>query len=392
MTDSQPDNAAPDDVTSNINAVPFSVGTALRDARVHHGLSMDEVSNRIKFAPRQIEALEADDFAHLPEIAFVRGFVRSYARLLQLDDVPLLAALPHAPEQSISLEAKALTEVPYPDIYTERKQNIIWLAAALVVAVILGLSAWLLGDKQKEQKAAEATVSGAQNATVETLALPETLPVSAVPDTEPVTTASSAEKTGAEKVAEEKVAAEKASAERAVAEKASAEKAKAEKVGAEKAAAKIAAERAIAEKVSAEIVNAEKVAAKIAIERAAAEKVAAEKKKAAEIKAAPQVVAQPTQPSAAPLAKPVVKPATAASGQPAIRMTFDADSWVEIRDKDGKILHSQLNHAGTEQSINGNPPFSLTVGYAKAAHLYYKGKAVDLESIANDEVAHLTLE
>jgi cytoskeleton protein RodZ len=73
-------------------------------------------------------------------------------------------------------------------------------------------------------------------------------------------------------------------------------------------------------------------------------------------------------------------------------MTFDADSWVEIRDKDGKILLSQLNHAGTEQSINGSPPFSLTIGYAKAAHLYYKGKVVDLESIANDEVAHLTLE
>ncbi len=388
MTDSQPDNVVPDDVTSNINAVPFSVGTALRDARVHHGLSMDEVSNRIKFAPRQIEALEADDFVRLPEIAFVRGFVRSYARLLQIDDVPLLAALPHAPEQSMSLEAKALTEVPYPDIYTERKQNIIWLSAALAVAVILGLSAWLLGDKQKEQKAAEATVSGAQNATVETLALPDTLPVSAVPDTEPVTMTSSAEKTGAEKVAEEKVAAEKAAAEKASAEKAAADKAKAEKVGAEKAAAKIAAERAIAEKASAE-----KVAAKIAVERAVAEKVAAaEKKKAAEIKAAPQVAAQPTQPSAVPLAKPVVKPATAASGQPAIRMTFDADSWVEIRDKDGKILHSQLNHAGTEQSINGNPPFSLTVGYAKAAHLYYKGKAVDLEAIANDEVAHLTLE
>ena len=386
MTENQPDNVAPDDATGNIEAVPFSVGAALRDARARHGLSVDEVSNRLKFATRQIEALEADDFAHLPETAFLRGFVRSYARLLQLDDAPLLAALPHAPEQSVSLEAKALTEVPYPDIYTERKQNIIWLAAALAVAVVLGLSAWMLGGKPKESNAPEAAVSGAQNATVETLALPAALPVSAVSDTEPVAAVPGAEKPDAGKPGADKVAVEKASADRAAAEK----------ISAEKAVAKMAAERAAADKAAADKASAEKIAAKIAAEKVsakiAAEKAVTEKKKAAEIKAVPQVAPQHAQ--AAPLAKQTVKPATVnnASGKAAIRMTFDADSWVEITDKDGKILHSQLNHAGTEQSINGNPPFTLTVGYAKAAHLYYKGKVVDLEAIANDQVAHLTLE
>jgi cytoskeleton protein RodZ len=320
MTDIQPDNATTDEATGNIEAAPFSVGTALREARVHLGLSVDEVSNRVKFAPRQIEALEADDFAHLPETAFLRGFVRSYARSLQLDPAPLLAALPHAPEQSMPLEEKALTEVPYPDIYTERKQNIIWLAAALAVAVILALSAWLLGDKQKEQKAAETTLSSAQNATVETLALPDTLPVSAVPDAEPVTVTHGSEKPGAEKLD-------------------------------------------------------------------------AEMKKTAEVKIAPQISppsAQLVQPVAVPLAKPAA--ANNALGQAAIRMTFDADSWVEITDKNGKLLLSQLNHAGTEQGINGSPPFSLVIGHAKTVHLYYKGQAVDLAPHTQIEVARLTLE
>lgn len=385
MTDNQPDNVVPDDATGNIEAVPFSVGTALREARAQHGLSVDEISNRIKFAPRQIEALEADDFAHLPETAFVRGFVRSYARLLQLDDAPLLAALPHASDQSAPLEAKALTEVPYPDIYTERKQNIIWLAAALAVAVLLALSAWLLGGKPKEQNAPEAMVSGAQNTTVETLVLPAALPVSAVPEIEPVAVTPGVEKVSAEKAAADKIATDKVVAEKAAAEKASAEKVRVEKANAEKAATeKVAAEKAATEKAAVE----KAAAGKAAAEKANAEKASAEKKKAAETKSAPQVAAQP---SAVPLAKPAVKP-VAASGQAAIRMTFDGDSWVEIRDKNGKILHSQLNHAGTEQSVDGTPPFTLTIGYAKAAHLYYKGKVVDLEEYANDEVAHLTLE
>jgi cytoskeleton protein RodZ len=55
--------------------------------------TLQEVSQRLKLAPRQITALEANDFASLPGMASVRGFIRSYARLLELDPVPLLAML-----------------------------------------------------------------------------------------------------------------------------------------------------------------------------------------------------------------------------------------------------------------------------------------------------------
>ena len=62
-------------------AIPLtSLGRMLREAREHLGLSVADVAAQIKFAPRQIEALEADDFKHLPEAAFLRGFVRSYAK------------------------------------------------------------------------------------------------------------------------------------------------------------------------------------------------------------------------------------------------------------------------------------------------------------------------
>ena len=53
----------------------------------------EEVSQRLKIAPRQIAALEANDFASLPGMATVRGFIRAYARLLELDPVPLLAMM-----------------------------------------------------------------------------------------------------------------------------------------------------------------------------------------------------------------------------------------------------------------------------------------------------------
>lgn len=66
-------------------------GELLAARREEMRLSVEEVSSRLKLASRQILALEANDFAQLPGMATVRGFIRSYARLLELDPEPLIA-------------------------------------------------------------------------------------------------------------------------------------------------------------------------------------------------------------------------------------------------------------------------------------------------------------
>ena len=68
-------------------------GELLAARRNELRLTVEEVSQRLKLAPRQIAALEANDFASLPGMASVRGFIRSYARLLELDPVLLLAMI-----------------------------------------------------------------------------------------------------------------------------------------------------------------------------------------------------------------------------------------------------------------------------------------------------------
>jgi len=71
-----------------------SAGARLRDARVAAGMSIDAVAQQLKLAPRQVRALEEDDFAQLPGRTFVRGFLRNYSRLLRLDAESVLATLP----------------------------------------------------------------------------------------------------------------------------------------------------------------------------------------------------------------------------------------------------------------------------------------------------------
>lgn len=70
-----------------------SVGLLLRKAREARGLSVADVVSALKYSPRQIEALEADEMPLAPGNVFVRGIVRSYARLLKLDPEPLLALI-----------------------------------------------------------------------------------------------------------------------------------------------------------------------------------------------------------------------------------------------------------------------------------------------------------
>lgn len=65
----------------------------LRAAREARGVSILEVAQHLKFTPKQIDAMEAGRIDRLPGIAFARGFIRNYARYLQIDPQPFLAAL-----------------------------------------------------------------------------------------------------------------------------------------------------------------------------------------------------------------------------------------------------------------------------------------------------------
>lgn len=68
-------------------------GALLRMAREARGASITEVAAALKLSPRQIEAIENEDFSRLTGATFIRGFVRNYAKLLKIDAAPVLTAL-----------------------------------------------------------------------------------------------------------------------------------------------------------------------------------------------------------------------------------------------------------------------------------------------------------
>ena len=85
-------------------------------------------------------------------------------------------------------------------------------------------------------------------------------------------------------------------------------------------------------------------------------------------------------------------PPPAAQDKRRIILRFDGTSWVEIRGRDGKALISQLNPAGSEQTVEGRPPFSLVIGNAQFVRLSYEDRQIDLAPHVKVEVARFTLE
>jgi cytoskeleton protein RodZ len=193
--------------------VSLHPGAILRQGRESHGLSVIEVAQALKLTPRQVSAIEGEQFDLLPGNTFARGFVRNYARFLQIDAGPLLAALErHLAQGEVDLNPPSNAGGTIPVGSATRGVPRVLLVSLVVVVGALalgvyferfrpqGLSTWRPGasisakemdaaaprDSQTSEKVELPTVPTAQG-----LAAPATQPTvvsvpAAAPEAQPV--------------------------------------------------------------------------------------------------------------------------------------------------------------------------------------------------------------
>ena len=132
---------------------------ALREAR---GLSLSEVSARIKYSSVQLGHLEASDWSRLPEGVPLRGLVRNYARFLDTDVDAILKLLddavgPTRPQPAVS-SLGTRRPLPQTDMTPKGEpahRTWAWLLLILVLFGVVGIYAidrgwvpesWLIFD------------------------------------------------------------------------------------------------------------------------------------------------------------------------------------------------------------------------------------------------------
>ena len=126
-----------------------------------------------------------------------------------------------------------------------------------------------------------------------------------------------------------------------------------------------------------------------AVEPEPASPAAPEQPAAASLGAAPESTAAPASGSGEVGAPPA--PASSAL-KGVLNLEFGAESWVEIKDASGRMLHRQLNPAGSRVSVRGQPPFEFVIGNAAQARMTYNGRPIDLTPFIGTTVARFTLE
>lgn len=273
-------------VESAAPAPALRPGRVLAEARGRRNQTIAEIAQQLKLSASQVEALEADDYARLPGPVFVRGFVRNYARLMDLDSETLIAGLT-LPQDPLTAGA-ALPHshnIPFPDGRGPR-WPIFAVAIAVLAAIVVLFEFIYSAPPAAVVNTPEPKADVQQPGSV--ITTPEVPPVAA-PEQAPAMAPSG-----------------------------------------------------------------------------------------------PAVTEPATEPASPPPAKK--------AGVAEVKMAFEAQSWVEVRDRDDRIVFSQLNPAGAVQHVQAQPPLNVVIGNASGVKVIYNGKPVDLAPHTRVEVARFTLD
>lgn len=282
------------------------LGRQLQQARESLALSIEEVSNRLRLSSRQIKALESDDFPALPEPMITRGFIRNYARLLEIDPEPLLEAyrahVPSEPPRAISIQSENILISG-----NDGRSWMVYTAGSILVIILLGL--WLYADDLPQslaQKPAAVSIPVAPESEPANDPFDDAMPTPALP--------------AAERMSEDEAAAEADTAE--------------------------------------------------------------------DTGAVSAPVPTPVEQSASTFENKPVATASAA----VVRLTFNEKTWVSVTDGNNVEILNKTKPEGSEEVIEGKPPFRVVIGNAAGSKLVYNGALVDLEPHTRLNVARITLE
>lgn len=320
-------------------------GELLRLAREKRDWSQAEVARKLNLTVSSLNHVETGAFDKLPGHTFARGYIRAYAKLMDLDQAALVDAFDrYTGTHAKGSDVHSLGRIEEP---VRLSHNILrGVSLLLLVAVVGGGFFWwqdqgsLRGKDLAKIALEHVEVESADGTTqIHPLDEPEDQAVSAGQQAE---SAPLALEQGA---AEQPAAAEQAP---------------------------VSSEATI-------------TAAPAPAQQAPVQPAPA---------ASPAPVTPPVQATAAPAPAPAVaatEPAAVPAGSAKVAIQFTADCWTQVSDGNGKVLFSAIKRKGDNLELTGKPPFSVRLGFARGAQVSYNGQAVDVAPFTSGETARLKL-
>lgn len=400
------------DVSVDAISTGSTPGQKLRLAREARGLSLDDVTAETNLAPKYLQALEADDYAALPGLAFARGYARRYAQLVHLDGSALIAEMDllaasqgitapvslsasHSTMQRASAGISQVSSRKASDRPSSLRKAISGLQSinmaqllslgslALLLLLLLGTLFWQGNDDSNTEPMADNGVIDIDADMAQQLPPEAAVPATPAPVPAPVAPV--------EPAATEALPA------------ADALDASAVPAAPGAAAAPVAAQPVVAATTSPVAAPAAAPAAPVAapavVKPAPAVPVLVAPTTAPTTTTATAPVAAKPAAATAPVVIPVTTapapaPKAAASVPPGIdslNFSFTGKSWISVRDATGQELVYGLKNAGQAVTVTGQAPFSINIGNVNVTTLSRNGRAVNLKQYARGEIASFRL-
>ena len=362
----------------------ISVGLRLQKARMEKKLSQVQVAEKLFLTTQIIECLDDGAFERIPKKAFIRGYIRAYARVVGLEGSELVAAYDAevGRDEGQGDEATILMNAEDPSL----AKNPIFRAGAMGIAVlvIVVLFVWMVvsgGQRDRSgppPSSVKATSPSAGEARVETSST--TTPDSSVgnensPSTNDWDVVPDSEEGRAEDSAE-------------IAEEAYDEA----RLDEEPALSPVDQDRDLAlEDLSEQ-------------EPSQASQSSEMERETGDVALAGEVEAPPLRSalgaSVGEAAPNVFRSVTdtgrfiqvIVDGEDTVVIRTTESCWVEVADATGYLLYGDLNQSGDELEVIGAAPFQILLGKASAAQVRFNGQVVDLEPHTTREfTARLTV-
>lgn len=325
-------------------AVPrINPGETLRKARESRGWTIAEVAGQLNLTPQRLSQIEQGAFDKLPGNTFARGYVRAYAKLLEVDQNRLVLEFDQfTGSDAAGSSVHSLNRIEEPVSYSQR---VLRMVSFVLLLALAGLS-FFWWQEQAERRAEDLAATSLEH--VEVDGADGTTQIH--PLDEP-----------------EDQAVEAAQAEGEVLQPLLDESATA----VTEAAADPTVTAPVAVVDSATPAPQTPVTAPAITEAAVVET------------PAPSAVSAPQPAPAAPV--------QLAAGEALISVTFIADCWTQLTDANGKVLFSALKRKGDSLELAGKAPLELRLGFARGAQVSLNGNPVDVAPFISGETARLKL-
>jgi cytoskeleton protein RodZ len=355
------------------------LGEVFSSARNAKKLTLKDVSNNLRLSVKQIESIENNDFTSLPPAVITRGFIRNYARFLELDADPLLASyrarMPDVVPSTLTVKTSMNKVMPSSGNSSSFKY---FLLGGLV---LLSLTSWFYYANYMQKAVPQKTATFVATTVSQPVSENTPLPEVALP---------AAEREAQNEVVDTQVAAN-------TVEGNASDTKDAVDPQVPPSSAEISPKPVPS--VQPKVNNPSVVTQNLQLPKEAAvdsntiKLLAVQKIQLPSTTNDVNAKAFPAnEVKAIDNAKNSLKSDASIASIKGVNIAVSEKTWVRVTDKSGAVVFERMLQANSEEGFNGIPPFNMLIGNAKATKLKFLGQDVDLTNKTRNNVARITLE